>query len=139
MTEENRRANVEAEVEKACATLAAAEHLLANGFADDAASRLYYAAFHMASAALLALGVEVTSHRGLTNQFALHLVRTGHFDPEHSRRLATIQGLRHHADYDRHFQVDVAGAAAELAWVRDFHAKVERFLAERGLWKDPGA
>lgn len=58
MTGENRKENLAIEVEKADASLRAADLCLHAGLFDDAVSRAYYAAFHMVQAVLLTLGLE---------------------------------------------------------------------------------
>lgn len=97
---------VRAEVHKACDALAAADSLLTIGLWDDAVSRLYYAVFHMASAALLAIGVEATSHRAVQSLVSLHLVKTGRVSVDTVRGIAELFALRNQADYNRLFAVD---------------------------------
>jgi hypothetical protein len=63
VTDDNARANSGAELLKAYAARRAARALADLGLYDDAASRLYYAAFHLISAALLSLGVQAQTHR----------------------------------------------------------------------------
>ncbi len=58
MTDENAIENACAELVKAEAALRAARALADLELYDDAASRLYYAVFHLISAALLRLGVQ---------------------------------------------------------------------------------
>jgi uncharacterized protein (UPF0332 family) len=100
MTDAARAANLAAEVEKARHALAAADQLLAIGLWDDAMSRLYYAAFHLASAALLVQGIEATSHRGLLSLVSQHLVKPALVPPQLARELTELFGLRNQADYD---------------------------------------
>ena len=110
MTEDARKLNIAAEVDKSRHALAATDQLLAIGLWDDAMSRLYYAAFHLASAALLAQGIEATSHRGLLSLVSLHLVKPGLVAPSCARELTELFGLRNQADYDRHFATDADSA-----------------------------
>ncbi|MBM4344315.1 MAG: HEPN domain-containing protein [Deltaproteobacteria bacterium] len=111
MTAEARAANIAAEVAKARAALHAADELFAIELFDDAMSRLYYAAFHLASAALLAVDVEATTHRGLLSLVSLHLVKPARVPPDTARGLTELFSLRNQADYDRHFVMDADGAA----------------------------
>ena len=132
MTDENRSLNVTAEVAKGRASLAAAERLLDLGLFDDAVSRFYYAAFHFASAALLALGIEVGSHRALLTLFSQHLVHPKHLSVLSGRVLAGLASSRNQADYNRHFVLDRAGAVDEAARTRELIAEIEAYLRAHG-------
>ncbi len=55
---------------------------------------------HGAKAALESRQISPTSHRGLRNQFGLHLVRTGLIEAEWSLRIADSFRARLSADYD---------------------------------------
>lgn len=69
MTDENARTNASAELQKAYAARRAARALAGLGLYDDAASRLYYAVFHLISASLLCLGFRprhVLTSRGIS-------------------------------------------------------------------------
>ena len=77
MTEENARENARAQYAKACAALRAARALADLALFDDAASRLYYAVFHLVSAALLALGLQAQTHAGVAALLGQHLVKPG--------------------------------------------------------------
>jgi uncharacterized protein (UPF0332 family) len=133
MTDDNRIANAAAEVRKAERALAAADALVEVGLLDDAMSRLYYAGFHMASAALLALGIEVKSHAGLSALFAQHLVKAGLVATSASRQLARLFALRQQADYNRHFEMDIAGAREEREVAGQLVDMLRSFLAGRGV------
>ncbi len=110
----------------------AAEALIAVAIYDDAMSRLYYAAFHAASAALLVLGVEATTHRGLMGLFSMHLVKPGLVSPDAGRSLAILEGLRNQADYNRHFSTDEKGAREERDRAHALLAELEAFVRARG-------
>ncbi len=68
---------VQANLNRANSSLQSARILLTSGFADDAASRAYYAAFHAASALLLSQDLEFGSHTGVLRAISLHFVKTG--------------------------------------------------------------
>ena len=133
MTEENARVNAEAELLKAHAARRAARALVALGLYDDAASRLYYAAFHLISAALLCLGVQAQTHRGIAALLGQHLVKPGLLPTSANRDFATLLGLRSQADYNRHFVLDAAGIGGELKRVDDLFSSVGAFLRSRGI------
>ena len=58
MTEDNKRANIAAEVKRGEESLESAQILLSAGKHSDAVSRAYYGAFHFARALLLTLAQE---------------------------------------------------------------------------------
>ncbi len=133
MTEENRRANALAEMRKSRHALAAADALIAAGLHDDAVSRLYYAVFHMASAILLSLDVEVKTHGALQSLFAQHVVRPGLIGADCSRRLAALFGIRQQVDYNRHFEMNEQGARDERARAASLIGELEAVLRSRGI------
>jgi uncharacterized protein (UPF0332 family) len=133
MTDENAQANAAAELVKAYAARRAARALADLGLHDDAASRLYYAAFHLISAALLCLGIQAQTHRGVASLLGQHLVRPGLLPASVGRDFAVLLGLRSQADYNRHFLLDGASAVEELARVDRLFATVGQLLASHGL------
>lgn len=80
--------------------LDAARLLLTGRFADQAASRAYYAAFYAAEAALLLLGQTRSRHSGLIASFGKMVVKEGGFDREVAALLRDLFDLRNDADYD---------------------------------------
>lgn len=133
MTEENSKTNATAEVSKACAARRAARALAELGLYDDAASRLYYASFHLISAALLCVGVQAESHRGVASLLGQHLVKPGLVPTKVSRDFAALLGLRAQADYNRHFVLDAAGLDEELARLDDLFASFGALLQTHGI------
>lgn len=133
MTSENAKANCEAELIKAYAARRAARALANLGLYDDAASRLYYAAFHLISAALLCLGVQAQTHRGVASLLGQHLVKPGLLPAHVGRDFATLLGLRSQADYNRHFLLDGPSIGEELVRVDGLFASIGGWLTSRGI------
>lgn len=132
MTGANRKARIAAETQKGREALQAAEALMRLGLHNDAVTRMYYAAFHFASAALVSIDVQSRSHRGLQSLFSLHLVKTGKLPFQRAKELKRLQGYREAADYDSEFRFDAEGAREELEVTRRFVQAVQAFLAEGG-------
>ncbi len=109
------RAAALAEREKGEASLRAAEALRPLGLHDDAASRLYWAVFHLVCAALILRGTEPTSHQAAQTLFSRDLVKPGLVPKDSARLFAGLMGLRHQVDYNREFCLDRTGADAEFA------------------------
>jgi len=137
VTDENRLVNARAEVDKATAALAAARALAGLGLLDDAASRLYYAVFHLVCATLLVLGVQAQTHGGVAVLLGQHLVRPGLVPAQLARDFASLMGLRAQSDYNRHFVLDAAGFADELARAEATFAALAKLLAAHGVSVPP--
>lgn len=80
--------------------LAAAQLLAENGFAAQAVSRSYFAAFYAAEAALLSVGEVRSKHAGVVAAVARVLVRDRGLKPEAGRLLRSLFERRSRADYD---------------------------------------
>jgi uncharacterized protein (UPF0332 family) len=100
---------------------------------DDAASRLYYAAFHLVSAVLLSLGVSAQTHTGLASLLGQHLVKPGLVPVSVGRDFAVLLGLRNQADYNRHFVLDAQTMTDELTRADALFALLAAFLGARGV------
>jgi uncharacterized protein (UPF0332 family) len=80
--------------------LAAAELLADHGFAAQAVSRSYFAAFYAAEEALMQVGEVRSKHAGVVAAVARVLVREHGLDPEAGRLLRSLFERRSRADYD---------------------------------------
>ena len=132
MTDESRRLNVTAEVEKGQASLRAARALLDLDLPDDCVGRAYYAVFHLACAVLLTEGLEARSHAGVEHLFNLHFVRTGRIEPSRAKALARLQQFRLQADYSRAFRFTREGAAEELTLAEETFAALHGWIEATG-------
>ena len=83
----------------ATAKLKAADLLPADGFADDAASRAYYAVFHAVSALHLANGNTFSSHAQLIGRFNKDFVRTGRLPAEFTKIVTRLFQDRQLGEY----------------------------------------
>ena len=86
-------------LETAARAIRAAERLLADGDADFAVSRAYYAMFYTAEALLHEMGLRFRKHSGVHNGFAQHMVKTGAFDKKYHRWLIEAFQERIAGDY----------------------------------------
>jgi uncharacterized protein (UPF0332 family) len=77
VTEDNRKENIRAELDRAAEAIAAATLLYENGYISDAVSRLYYFVLYNIRALLLSKGLEPRSHEGALRLLGLHFVREG--------------------------------------------------------------
>jgi uncharacterized protein (UPF0332 family) len=100
MTEDNKRVNIYAEIERAAEALSAAVLLYENRFISDAVSRLYYFVLYYIRALLLTKGMEPRSHEGALRLFGLHFIREGLIDKKAAQIFSKLMKYREEADYN---------------------------------------
>jgi len=100
VTEDNRKENIRAELDRATEAIAAATLLYENGFISDAVSRLYYFVLYHVRALLLSKGLEPRSHDGALRLFGLHFVREGLMDRRAAQVFSKLMKFREEADYN---------------------------------------
>ena len=111
--------------------LEAARLLADRGFAAQAVSRAYYAAFYAASEALLALGESRSKHSGVIAAFISLVVKREVVEEEIGRALRSLFEQRSVADYgDDSVSSECADDALEQA--SKVVAAVERWLSDQG-------
>lgn len=111
--------------------LQAAQHLAAGGYASEAVSRAYYAAFHAAEAALIALGETRSKHSAVIAAFTEHLVKTGEIDPGISTTLRSLFDRRTEADYGAP-SLPAPDANAALRDAEKVIRAIEQWIAKPG-------
>lgn len=136
MTEENRRRNLQDEIERGDQALRAAQALLDAGLHADSVSRAYYAAYHLLRALLLSRGLEPRSHSGAIHLFNTEFVRGGLLPSSHNRLLGGLQRARELADYDSAVAFSADDARQSLDDARSFAREVLDFLDREG-WLAP--
>jgi hypothetical protein len=108
----------------------AAENLDAEHPADSI-SRSYYAMFHAATAVLLELGIERSTHRGLWAAFGQFVGKVGLMDPEYHRLGMDMSRARSNSDYLPEPEDTSENAQDDLAVARGFVAACRTFLENR--------
>ncbi|OGG49933.1 MAG: hypothetical protein A3F84_08895 [Candidatus Handelsmanbacteria bacterium RIFCSPLOWO2_12_FULL_64_10] len=111
----------------------AASSLLDENFYRDSISRSYYAMFYAATAALLIIGQEASSHAALVAQFSEHLVNTGYIPKEFGRTLNRAMNIRMNADYDVSAKITKDLALKGLKDARRFVDAVRKFMQSKGV------
>ena len=109
--------------------LDAARHLASAGFAAQAISRAYYAAFYAAEAALAVLGETRSKHSGVVSAFSELLVKSGELAQNEGRLLRSLFDRRAGADYDIDDEPSAADASLAIA---DAQAVVDAVAAWLG-------
>ncbi len=133
MTEPSRAEEVQAEFLRADKSLQAAQSLLEDDFLEDALSRAYYAILHAARAALLAEGVDVSSHRAVRRLFGLHLIKPGKLPIRLAKILAEEQDDRFLADYDAWFHPERERAEKRVGEAGEFLVAIKAFLKRENV------
>ena len=94
---------------------------------DSATSRLYYAMFFCARAALWSVGQTYSKHQGVLSGFGQHLVKTGELPAELHLWLRQAFDLRQESDY---MSESTLGADA----VRGLQIRAEAFASQIDAW-----
>ena len=100
MNEQNKKANILEEIERANETIKVANLLFENGFFRDAVARLYYSVLYFVRTLLLTEGFEPKSHEGALRLFSLYFVKKGLFKVEDSHIFSKLMKYREEADYN---------------------------------------
>jgi len=100
VNEENKKANIREEIDRANDAIRAANLLFENGFVRDGVSKLYYSLLYNIRALLLTVGLEPKSHEGALRLFGLYFVKPGVFEAKDSHIFSKLMKFREEADYN---------------------------------------
>jgi len=84
VNDENKRANIREEMDRANEAIRASNLLFENGFLRDAISKLYYSLLYSIRALLLTEGLEPKSHEGALRLIGLRFVKPRAFEAKDS-------------------------------------------------------
>lgn len=130
-TKEELIAIVSAKVKDANEMLAVARVNYDYEFYNSAVNRLYYACFHIASAALVSVGVtNVKSHEGVRNLFSLHFIKSGKMDAEWNHFYPYMFSCRSNADYDNFVEYTKEDVEEMQSQCVRFVGAVEKLIGE---------
>lgn len=101
--DDNRKDIVAYRIERAYTDLEQAKLNLKFNCLEVTANRLYYAAYYVVSALLIANRIPAHSHDGNVTQFGLHFVKTGKVDREDGKLLSHLLTMRLKGDYSDRF------------------------------------
>ena len=124
-------AEAEVHLARADELLRAAADLLSLGYCPDSLSRSYYAAFHAATALLLELGIQRSSHHALWAAFGQFVTNKGLMDIEYHRTATRLFRSRIRCDYHGAPGITQPAADEALQMARDFVAACRSFLDGR--------
>ena len=100
LSEDERKALVNLEIEKSQRMIDQLQLAIANKMWDLCANRLYYAVFHAVSALLISRNIQVGTHKGASIRFHQDFVAAGVFSPEAGHMYSRLQQLREEGDYN---------------------------------------
>lgn len=118
--------------------LRASADLFEHGFRADSISRSYYAMFHAATAVLLLLGVERSSHKALISAFGEFVVKRGLMEIQYHGYLRKAFEARSESDYLPSSSETAEDASAILEQAGDFVRRCGIFIEKGGesVYKD---
>ena len=105
-----------------------------------AAIRAYYAAFHVASAALLWRGEERAKHSGVQSSFGELFIKTGEIEPEYGKIYVKARRLREASEYEFEGEpLKGTDARRIVADAERFVTRIEKYLREAGAIREKPA
>ena len=116
-------------LESAEERLKAARLLLEKQMYADAASRVYYAVFQAARAALSTKGLDSRKHSGIIGLFNQQFVKTGILPKDYGKILKSSKDLRQAGDYDDFYLVSREEALAAVENASRFIRGIRLFLS----------
>ena len=106
LNDEERKAMVGLQMEKANRFLDQAEMVRGLQQWDLSANRYYYACFHAVQALFIHHGLASKTHTGMLRQFGLHFIKTGIIDDRLGGFLTRMEQLREKGDYNCIFSIN---------------------------------
>lgn len=117
-------------LESAEERLKAARLLLEKQMYADAASRVYYAVFQAARAALAIKGLDSRKHSGIIGLFNQQFVKSGILPKDYGKILKSSRDLRQAGDYDDFYLVGREEALAAVENASRFIRGIKLFLKD---------
>ncbi len=108
-----------------------AEALVKIGNYRDAMSRVYYAFFDAATAALYTKKMFAKTHHGVNVLFERNFIKTGEFPVKIGRWLAKAQQAREEADYEIMREFTNPRIQAGIKAAKQFVAEVEKIIFQK--------
>ena len=134
LAEESRKDIVAYRIERANTALEQAKINFKLHCLEVTANRLYYAAYYVVSALLIANRIPAHSHEGNVTQFGLHFVKTGIVDREDGKLLSHLLTMRLKGDYSDRFGLTKDDVMPYIEPTETFIKKMA-ILAEQSLKK----
>jgi uncharacterized protein (UPF0332 family) len=132
VNEENKKANIREEIDRANEAMRAANLLFENGFVRDAISKVYYSLLYNIRALLLTEGLEPKSREGALQLFGLHFVKLGAFEAKNSHVFSKLMKFREEADYNPSYSFSPEDFTEFKSEVEGVTQKITNHLKNKG-------
>lgn len=137
MEDTTKRVYIAIRLEKARDDLITAHDVLKQGHLRAAVNRAYYTIFHVASAALLWVGIERKRHSGVQSAFSEYFVKPGIIETEFSSIYRDARRAREQQDYDLEADPLTLQAANKIVYDAErFVTRLEHYLRDVGAISD---
>ena len=129
---DEKKAIINYRIQKSYDNLNEAKEVAKLGFWNLVGNRLYYSAFHMASALLLDKGFTSRSHSGVIHLIGAHFIAKGLLDKSYGRLLSRLFELRQSGDYDDLYDATEEEVAPYVGRTFQFLQDMERLIVFKG-------
>ena len=125
---DEKKAIIKYRIQKAWNSIQEADDNARLGYWTLAASRLYYAAYYMASALLVDKGFIARSHSGVIHIIGSEFVKKDFLSKEDGRLISRLFNMRQSGDYDDLFDWTEEEVQPYLNKTKDFLARMEKLI-----------
>ena len=125
---DEKKAIIKYRIQKAWNSIQEADDNARLGYWTLAASRLYYAAYYMASALLVDKGFIARSHSGVIHIIGSEFVKKDFLSKEDGRLISRLFNMRQSGDYDDLFDWTEEEVQPFLNKTKDFLARMEKLI-----------
>ena len=125
---DEKKAIIKYRIQKAWNSIQEADDNARLGYWTLAASRLYYAAYYMASALLVDKGFIARSHSGVTHIIGSEFVKKDFLSKEDGRLISRLFNMRQSGDYDDLFDWTEEEVQPFFNKTKDFLARMEKLI-----------
>jgi uncharacterized protein (UPF0332 family) len=129
--DDEKRVIVELRLRRSKEELQAAHQLLESGFFRIAASRAYYAAYLVTTAALYIDDIVRAKHSGVQSAFGESLIKTGTIEEEYGRIYTRLRKSREESDYSDTMHISQELAQSRVDEAEKYVARLERYFKDR--------
>ena len=125
---DEKKAIIKYRIQKAWNSIQEADDNARLGYWTLAASRLYYAAYYMASALLVDKGFIARSHSGVIHIIGSEFVKKDFLSKEDGRLISRLFNMRQSGDYDDLFDWTEEEVQPFFNKTKDFLARIEKLI-----------
>jgi uncharacterized protein (UPF0332 family) len=128
LSEEDRKALVNYQLEKAKETFAEISILIENKLWRNAANRLYYACFYAANALLVKDGHQTRTHNGVKTLLSLNYIKENKIDKGLSKTYENLFRMRLKGDYEDWVIIEEQDVVSLFELAKQFISTIENLI-----------